>query len=150
MRIVIQQVDKASVTVEKKVVASIERGLLVLVGIHKEDTERDRDAILTKLLNLRIFPDENKNFDKSISDSAGELLLVPQFTLYADCTKGNRPSFAQAMPPVQAERFYDDFVQECKKSYPNITTGVFGALMEVALINNGPVTIILDSKIASF
>lgn len=147
MRIVVQRADKASVTVDKKVVASIDRGLLILVGVHKEDTEKDRNAILTKLLNLRIFPDENKNIDKSIVDSAGELLLVPQFTLYADCTKGNRPSFVQAMLPVHAACFYEDFVQECKKRYSITKTGVFGAMMKVALISNGPVTIILDSKI---
>ena len=142
---VIQRVSQASVSVDEKIVASIDTGYLVLVGINSGDTERDREYIVKKLLNIRLFPSEAKNIDKSIKDINGQLLLVSQFTLYANCTKGNRPSFTDAMPPDQAKFFYEDFVAECKKQYSRVQSGVFGAMMEVSLVNDGPVTIIIDS-----
>jgi len=146
MRAVIQRVDNASVIVDDKEVASIEKGLLVLVGIHTDDTQADREKIISKLLKLRLFPDGNKEFDKSVVDSDNQLLLVSQFTLFVDCHKGNRPSFSAAMPPKEAAEFYEKFVSECVSAYPKTQSGLFGALMKVSLVNNGPVTIILDSQ----
>lgn len=146
MRAVIQRVDQALVTSNGREVSSIGYGLLVFVGIHADDTETDRDYIINKFLKLRIFPEGNKNIDKSILDIKGELLVVSQFTLYADCSKGNRPSFIHAMSPDKAAIFYESFVQKCKNRYPQTKSGVFGAMMKVTLVNNGPVTIILDSK----
>jgi len=146
MIFVIQRVHEASVTVDKKIVASIGQGLLVLVGIAKDDTEKDRDFMLNKLLKMRLFPNGNKPIDKSIEDINGELLLVSQFTLCADCSKGNRPSFYDAMPPDEAKEFYETFVQICAKRYPKTKSGIFGAMMDVKLVNFGPVTIVLDSK----
>ncbi len=145
MRAVIQRVSQAAVTVNHETIASIKKGLLVLVGIHADDTEKDRDYLIKKLLNLRLFPSEQKNIDKNIKDVAGQLLLVSQFTLYADCSKGNRPSFIDAMPPDKAYAFYQAFVEECKKRYPKTQSGIFGAMMEVSLVNDGPVTILIDS-----
>jgi len=124
MRAVIQRVDQASILAGDSVVATIGFGLLIFVGIHKDDTEKDRDFILHKLLKLRLFSNETKNINKSIEDVGGELLLVSQFTLYANCTKGNRPSFIHAMPPEQAECFYEDFVREAKKRYSLIVKTV--------------------------
>ncbi|TET05833.1 D-tyrosyl-tRNA(Tyr) deacylase [Candidatus Dependentiae bacterium] len=146
MRAVVQRVDKALVTSNGRDIASIGRGLLVFVGIYVDDTEADRDYIINKLLKLRIFPGGNKNIDKSIIDIKGELLVVSQFTLYADCRKGNRPSFIHAMSPDKAAIFYESFIQMCKNLYPQTKSGIFGATMKVTLVNNGPVTIILDSK----
>jgi len=146
MILVIQRVHRSAVTVDKKVVASIGQGLLALVGIHKDDTEKDRDFILNKLLKMRLFPNGNKPIGRTVEDIDGELLLVSQFTLCADCSKGNRPSFSEAMPPDEAKQFYETFVQVCSQRYPKTKSGIFGAMMDVELVNFGPVTIILDSK----
>jgi len=146
MRAVIQRVDNASVSVDDKQIASIQKGLLILVGIHADDTPADREKIISKLLKLRLFPDGNKEFDKSVVDTNNQLLLVSQFTLFADCHKGNRPSFSDAMPPKQAVEFYETFVSECISAYPKTESGQFGALMKISLVNNGPITIILDSR----
>ena len=146
MKAVIQKVNQASVTVDEKKVANIGRGLLVLLGINKDDTDKQRDYLIKKLLNLRIFPEGSAFFDKSVVDVGGEILLVSQFTLYGDCTKGNRPSFSKAMPPEQAKVAYDDFVKAIKKEYPKVQEGVFGAHMQVELINDGPVTIDIESR----
>lgn len=146
MRAVIQRVAQASVIVDEEIIASIGKGYLVLLGIHTDDTQKDRDYIIKKLLNIRLFPSADKNIDRSIVDVDGELLLVSQFTLYADCSKGNRPSFVGAMPPDKAALFNDTFVHECKHQYPRTQSGIFGATMKVSLVNDGPVTIIIDSK----
>lgn len=145
MRVVIQKVNEASVEVDEKLISKIDKGLLVLVGIKANDSLDQCDHLINKILNLRIFEDENFKMNKSILDLNLEILLVSQFTLYADCKKGNRPSFINAMPPVQAKEFYKNFVDKFKQKYPKIEDGVFGAYMKVNLINDGPVTIILDS-----
>jgi len=147
MRLVIQRVKEASVNVDDDIVGAIEDGLLVFLGIHKDDKEGSIDYLIKKLLALRVFSDDKRHMNKSVQDVGGSILVVPQFTLYADCTKGNRPSFDHAMAPVQAEQLYDEFVNKLEKAYPEkIKTGVFGAYMKVQLINDGPVTIILDSR----
>jgi D-tyrosyl-tRNA(Tyr) deacylase len=120
-------------------------GLLVLIGISREDTSADADYMLDKLLGLRIFPDDNGKMNRNIGESGGSLLLVSQFTLYGDCRKGRRPSFDRAAPPEQAQVLYDYFVESAKRSTVAVETGVFQASMEVHLINDGPVTILLDS-----
>ncbi len=145
MKVVIQKVKSASVTVNEKLISEIEKGFLILVGIGQNDTQKDVDYITKKILNLRIFESEKGYFDKSIQDIDGEILFVSQFTLYGDCNKGNRPSFSHAMPPAQAKIFYQNFLDNFKKLYPKIKDGQFGAMMQVELINDGPITIILDS-----
>ena len=145
MRVVIQRVNEASVTVEGKLISKIDKGLLVLVGIKSNDTLDQCNYLINKILNLRIFEDENLKMNKSASDFNLEILLVSQFTLYADCKKGNRPSFITAMSPAQAKEFYQKFVNQFKQKYPKVKDGVFGAYMKVNLINDGPVTIILNS-----
>ena len=144
MRAVIQRVNEASVTVDGKFISKIDKGFLVLVGIKTNDTLDQCDHLINKILNLRIFEDENLKMNKSISDLNLEILLVSQFTLYADCKKGNRPSFINAMPPAQAKEFYQKFIDQFKQKYPKVKNGIFGAYMKVSLINDGPVTIILD------
>jgi D-aminoacyl-tRNA deacylase len=144
MRIVIQVVSSASVAIAGKQISAIGTGLLLLVGLHKNDTIEQFDPLIKKVINLRIFPDESHKINKSIVDINGELLLVSQFTLYADCKKGNRPSFADAMPPAQANEYYGKFVQKCRELYPKVKEGVFGADMQVTLVNDGPLTIILE------
>ncbi|MBD3272825.1 D-tyrosyl-tRNA(Tyr) deacylase [Candidatus Dependentiae bacterium] len=146
MKVIIQRVGSASVCIDKKLISQIEKGFLILVGISKDDTQKDIDYISKKILNLRIFESDNGYFDKSIQDINGEILFVSQFTLYADCTKGNRPSFSSAMSPEQAKIFYKNFLDDFKKLYPKIKDGQFGAKMQVELVNDGPVSIILDSK----
>ncbi len=145
MRAVIQRVNSASVTVDKKVVSSIEKGLLILVGIHKDDTDKDCEYLIKKILNLRIFEGEKSFVDKSVKDLDLEILFVSQFTLYADCKKGTRPSFDKAMSSKDAKVFYQNFINSFKQEYSKIKDGVFGAYMQVNLVNDGPVTIILDS-----
>ena len=147
MRIVIQRVKRASVSVEEKVVGSIQKGFLVLIGVGKEDTREIADKYIKKLLGLRIFEDENGKTNLSLADVKGELLLISQFTLYANCKKGNRPSFVDAGAPDQAEALYDYIVEECRKTVPSVQTGEFGADMKVSLLNDGPFTIILDEAI---
>ena len=147
MRAVIQRVNSASVEVEGKLISKIEKGLLVLVGIHKEDTQKDAGYIIRKILNLRVFESEKSFMDKSVQDLELEILLVSQFTLYADLRKGNRPSFDKAMPPAQAKIFYENFVEKFRENYPKTKDGVFGAYMQVSLVNDGPLTIILDNPV---
>ena len=147
MRIVIQRVKRASVSVEEKVVGSIQKGFLVLIGVGQGDDEATADKYMKKLLGLRIFEDEAGKTNLSLKDVGGELLLVSQFTLYANCKKGNRPSFIEAGAPDMAEELYEYMIQEAQKTVPVVEHGVFGADMKVALVNDGPFTILLDEHI---
>lgn len=144
MRIVIQRVKEARVTVGNKIVGQINQGLLVFLGVGEGDTGKKISPLVKKLIGLRIFENEQENFDKSVLDIKGEILVVPQFTLFADCSKGNRPYFGEAAKPEIAKPLLEKFVEELKKSGLKVETGVFGAKMEVELINNGPVTINLE------
>ena len=146
MKLVIQKVSSASVEVEGSCVGKIQKGFLVLVGIGKEDTREIADKIIKKMINLRIFADENGKTNLSLADVDGEVLLVSQFTLYANCKKGNRPSFFEAGEPDKAEELYEYMVEKVKEYVPVVQTGTFGALMKVSLINEGPFTIILDDQ----
>ena len=145
MRFVIQRVTSARVDIDGETVGSIGKGYMVLIGVGKDDTEETADKYLSKMLKLRIFEDENGKTNKSLADVNGELLLVSQFTLYADCRHGNRPGFTNAGAPEMAEKLYDYIVSEAKKTVPVVETGRFGADMQVSLVNDGPVTIIIDS-----
>ena len=145
MRFVIQNVLEASVRVDDRITGQIDQGLLVLVGVGPEDDKATADKMLKKLLNMRIFKDENDKTNLSVIDIGGSVLLVSQFTLYADCRRGNRPSFVNAAPPQMAEELYEYLLAECSKTIPNTAGGEFGADMKVSLINNGPFTIVLDS-----
>ena len=147
MRLVIQRVLQAEVQVNENTVGKINKGLLVFVGAGHEDSREVADKYLKKLLGLRIFEDENGKTNLSLKDVNGELLMVSQFTLYANCKKGNRPSFIEAGEPHMAEKLYEYMIQEAKKSVPIVEHGIFGADMKVSLINDGPFTIILDEKI---
>ena len=147
MKLVIQRVNQASVKVEEETVGKIGKGLLVFVGVGKEDTCEIADRFLKKLLGLRIFQDEEGKTNLSLKDVNGSLLFVSQFTLYANCRKGNRPSFIEAGAPDQAENLYEYMIQEAKKSVPDVEHGIFGADMKVSLENDGPFTILLDEKI---
>jgi D-tyrosyl-tRNA(Tyr) deacylase len=146
MKAVIQRVKSASVEVEGKVVGDIGHGLFVLLGIGKDDTIRDIQWMVDKIVNLRIFEKENGKLDKSLLDVKGELLLVSQFTLYGDCTRGRRPSFTDAMGAEEAKRLFEIFVANAKEKIEKVETGIFQAAMNVSLINEGPVTLIVDSK----
>jgi len=147
MRIVIQRVSEASVTIHQKVKSSIEHGLLVLLGIENADTEEDIKWLCQKIINLRIFPDENMVMNKSILECGGDILVVSQFTLHASTKKGNRPSYIKASKPDFAIPMYEKFVKHLETDLgKTIQTGEFGADMKVALVNDGPVTIIIDSK----
>lgn len=146
MKFVIQRVGKSSVEVENKVVGKIEKGFLVLIGITHNDTKEIADLMVKKLLNLRVFSDENDKMNLSLKDVNGELLLVSQFTLYADCKKGNRPSFVNAAKPEVANELYEYIITKCNHEIEKVQKGIFGADMKVELINDGPVTIILDSE----
>ena len=145
MRFVIQRVDEASVCVEGKAVGKIKKGFVVLVGISNTDTCEIADKMIRKLINLRIFSDENDKTNLNINSINGELLIISQFTLYADCRKGNRPSFTNAGNPELAENLYEYIIKKCSEEVPHVAHGVFGAHMDISLINNGPFTIILDS-----
>ena len=147
MKFVIQRVNYAKVTVEEKTVGEIQQGFLVLVGVGEEDTREIADKFIRKLLALRIFQDEQGKTNLSLKDVEGQLLLVSQFTLYADCKKGNRPSFIRAGNPQKAEELYEYIVEKCRESVPVVEKGCFGAEMKVQLENNGPFTIILDETI---
>lgn len=144
MKTVIQRVTKASVTVEGQVTGQIGRGYLVLLGVGKEDTAADADRIAKKMANLRIFPDENGKTNLSILDVGGSVLVVSQFTLYADCRRGNRPGFSNGADPAKAEELYEYFMEKCREVIPVVEHGIFGADMEVSLVNDGPFTIILE------
>jgi D-tyrosyl-tRNA(Tyr) deacylase len=146
MRSVIQRVKEAHVDVAGATVGSIRTGLLVLVGVTSTDTPKDADYLADKIVQLRIFPDDVRRMNKSLVDVRGELLVISQFTLYGDCTKGRRPSFDAAAPPEQAKTLYEYFVQRLRSSNTLVETGVFQAEMEVHLINDGPVTFVLDSN----
>lgn len=145
MRFVIQRVKEASVTVDGNVIGAIGRGFMVLIGVCQEDTRETADKMIRKMINMRIFQDENDKTNLALSDVDGELLLVSQFTLYADCHKGNRPSFIKAGSPDLANELYEYIISECRKQVPKVEKGEFGADMKVSLINDGPFTIVLDS-----
>ena len=147
MRLVIQRVLHAEVQVDGNTIGKIGKGLLVFVGAGQDDTKEIADKYLRKLLGLRIFEDENGKTNLSLKDVNGELLIVSQFTLYANCKKGNRPSFIEAGEPHMAEALYEYMIEEAKKSVPVVEHGEFGADMKVSLLNDGPFTIILDEKI---
>lgn len=145
MKLVIQRVSEASVSVQENVIGKIQKGFLVLIGVGKEDTEETADKYIRKMLGLRIFEDENGKTNLSLKDVGGQLLLVSQFTLYANCRKGNRPSFIEAGDPATAEALYEYMIRQCKKEIPVVETGEFGAEMQVSLINDGPFTIVLEN-----
>lgn len=144
MKFVVQRVKEAMVEVDNKIVGKIEKGFLVLIGITHGDTKSEADYLVKKLINLRVFEDENEKMNLALKDVGGELLLVSQFTLYADCSGGNRPSFVEVAKPDYANELYEYIVEECKKKVEKVETGVFGADMQVSLVNDGPVTIILE------
>ena len=144
MKIVIQRVANAQIEVDKKVVGKIGKGFLVLVGVTHEDTKENADYLVKKLCKLRIFTDENDKMNLSLKDVNGELLIVSQFTLYANCKDGNRPSFVEAAKPEQANELYEYFCSECEKNDIKVEKGIFGADMKVSLLNDGPVTIIIE------
>lgn len=146
MRFVIQRVNNASVEVDNKVVGAIDKGFLVLIGVTHDDTKEIADKLVKKLIGLRIFEDENGKTNLSLENVSGSLLLVSQFTLYADCKKGNRPSFTNAADSTYANELYEYIVSECKKQVPIVEKGIFGADMKVSLLNDGPFTVILDSN----
>lgn len=147
MKFVIQRVSEASVTVEGKVIGQIGRGYMVLIGVGENDTRELADRYIKKMLGLRIFEDENDKTNLSLKDVGGSLLLISQFTLYANCRKGNRPSFTQAGNPGLAEELYDYITEQCRREVPNVQTGSFGAHMKVSLVNDGPFTVILDEDL---
>ena len=146
MRFVIQRVSRASVTVDGRTVGEIEKGFLVLIGAEDTDTEEIADKMVKKMAGLRIFQDEEGKTNLSLADVGGALLLVSQFTLYADCRKGNRPSFIRAGKPEMAENLYEHIILESQKYVQQVERGIFGADMKVELVNDGPFTIMLDSK----
>ena len=146
MRALIQRVKESSVTVDDEVIADIDEGLLVFLGVGEGDKKEDADYLVEKIINLRIFEDDKNKMNLSALDLDRELLIVSQFTLYGDCSQGRRPSFFDAAAPNRAEELYEYFVEELKKSELNIETGEFKAMMEVDLINDGPVTFFLDSN----
>ncbi len=146
MRIVIQRVSEAQVRVDNQITGSIGRGFLILLGIGSEDTKEIADKYIDKILKLRIFEDENGKTNLSLQDVGGEILVVSQFTLYADCKKGSRPAFTNAGNPALAQELYEYFLERVKESLGSVQAGKFGADMKVSLINDGPFTIVLDEK----
>lgn len=149
MKVVIQRVSESSVKVDEKIVGEIGRGLMLLIGIDENDEKSDADWLVQKILNLRIFADENGKLNLSVQDIKGEILCISQFTLIADYKKGNRPSFIKAAKPDKAIPLFDYFKEEISKSGLKTESGIFGADMKVSLINDGPVTIVMDSVIKS-
>lgn len=145
MRAVVQRVSRSSVTVDDQVVGKIDHGLMVLLGVEQGDTAQDMKYIADKVLNLRIFEDENDKMNLSVQDVKGKLLVVSQFTLLGDCRKGRRPSFTEAAKPDEADRLYQEMVDYCRNTLP-VETGIFQADMQVDILNDGPVTVLLDSK----
>ena len=145
MKFVIQRVSHASVTVHEETIGRINQGYLVLIGVGKEDTREDADRLVKKMIGLRIFSDENGKINKSLKDVNGEILLVSQFTLYADCRHGNRPGFTEAADPDMANELYEYIIESCKKEVAVVEQGEFGADMKVELLNDGPFTILLES-----
>ena len=146
MRAVVQRVSSASVAVDGQTVAAIERGFLVLLGVANGDTDREAEWLAEKIAGLRIFEDEAGKMNLSVQEVGGSLLVVSQFTLLADCRKGRRPGFTDAAPPAEADRLYQVFVSALRKSNTPVETGVFQAHMDVSLVNDGPVTVILDTR----
>lgn len=146
MRFVIQRVLESSVSVDGKVVGSIGKGFMVLIGVGAGDTRETADKMIKKLIGMRIFEDENGKTNLNLESVGGSLLLISQFTLYADCKRGNRPGFTDAGAPDLAEELYEYIIAECRKSVPIVERGIFGADMKVSLINDGPFTVILDSE----
>jgi D-tyrosyl-tRNA(Tyr) deacylase len=146
MRAVIQRVDRASVKINHQELSSINEGILVFLGVEKQDTEVDADYILEKTINLRIFEDEQEKMNLSLLDVNGAMMVVSQFTLLADCVKGRRPSFVKAEDPARANELYDYFIRKASQKVNNLATGKFQEMMKIELINNGPVTILLDSR----
>lgn len=146
MKFVIQRVSQAEVVVEEQSVGKIDQGLMVLVSICNSDTKEIADKLINKLIHLRIFEDENGKSNLSVQDIHGNLLIISQFTLYADCRKGNRPSYTNAGNPDLANELYEYIIAQCQKEFPNVQHGVFGAYMKVSLLNDGPFTIIFDSE----
>ena len=144
MKFVVQRVKEAQVDVEGKTVGKIDNGFLVLIGVTHTDTKEIADYLIKKLVNLRVFKDNNGKMNLSLNDINGSLLLVSQFTLYADCSGGNRPSFIEAAKPDMANELYEYIISECKEKISKVETGIFGAEMKVSLINDGSVTIILE------
>ena len=145
MKLVVQRVKKAKVTVEDKIVGEIDEGFLVLLGVKPTDTEKTADYLVKKLCNLRVFKDENDKMNLNIKQVQGSLLIVSQFTLYANCKEGNRPSFTDAAKPDKANELYEYFCNKCRENEIEVQTGEFGAHMQVELLNDGPVTIILEN-----
>lgn len=145
MRALVQRVSEASVAIEGEVVGQIGRGYLVLLGVADADTEAEAQKLWKKLFSLRINDDENRKTNLSLTDVAGEVLIVSQFTLYADCRRGRRPSFTAAGAPAHAERLYEHFIDLARADVPHVATGRFGADMQVSLVNDGPFTIFLDT-----
>ena len=146
MRVVLQRVKEAKVSVEGRVVGAIGTGYLLLLGAEQEDTEETADRMMDKICRLRIFQDESGKTNRSLADVGGEILVVSQFTLYADCKKGNRPSFIKAGAPDRARALYEYAVERCRLHADKVEQGVFGADMEVELVNDGPFTLMLDSR----
>ncbi|GAA0685323.1 MULTISPECIES: D-aminoacyl-tRNA deacylase [Clostridium] len=146
MRAVLQRVTSSKVVVDGEIVGSIEKGLNVLLGISKEDTIEDIPYLKDKIINLRIFEDEEGKMNKSLLDVGGEILLISQFTLYGDCRKGRRPNFMEALGGEEANKIYDEFVKSLKGTGIKVETGIFGAHMDVSIENDGPVTLIVESK----
>ncbi len=146
MKFVIQRVSEASVAVDGKVIGQIDKGYMVLIGVGQNDTRDIADKMVKKMVGLRIFEDENGKTNLSLADVDGQMLLISQFTLYANCKKGNRPSFIDSGAPDMAEEMYEYIIAKCKESVPVVEKGSFGADMKVSLINDGPFTIVLDSE----
>ena len=146
MKAVLQRVTEASVRVDGEVIGSIGKGFFILLGVSDEDDEAVADKMADKICKLRIFEDENGKTNLSLKDVGGEVLVVSQFTLYADCRKGNRPSFIKAGNPELANNLYEYIIAKCKEEIPDVQTGIFGADMKISLVNDGPFTILLDSE----
>ena len=145
MRIVLQRVKHAHVTVDGTITGSINSGILVLLAVHKDDTAAQADHLAEKCVNLRIFSDPEGKMNLSLADTGGGALVVSQFTLYGDCSKGRRPSFTGAAGPAKGNELYEYFVEKLKALCPDVKTGMFGAMMDVGLVNDGPVTFVLDA-----
>ncbi len=146
MKVVVQRVKHASVTVDGKIVGQIKHGLMLLIGIADTDTEEDIEFVANKCLNLRIFEDAQGKMNRSLLETGGEILAISQFTLLGDTRKGRRPSFVHAAEPQKGKAFYDRFVERLRRSGVKVETGIFGAMMDVELLNYGPVTLIVESK----
>ena len=146
MRFVIQRVSEASVSVDGKTIGAIGKGYMVLIGVCDSDTREIADKMIRKMIALRIFDDEQGKTNLSLETVGGSLLLISQFTLYADCKKGNRPSFFKAGDPQKAEELYEYIIEKCREQVPAVERGCFGAVMQVSLVNDGPFTIVLDSE----